>query len=100
MNVYLQLEQRHAYETAKLNPPHRFVPWVVVNNQPLEEVSLQIASMIYVSFGFESQTMLICVYTGFLECCELCMQSLQRQSGTKSLQISFTEGKSGEEFGF
>ncbi|KAJ6750377.1 hypothetical protein OIU85_000956 [Salix viminalis] len=33
----MQLEKKYAAETAKLNPPHRFVPWVVVNNQPLRE---------------------------------------------------------------
>ncbi|KAK4342690.1 hypothetical protein RND71_038506 [Anisodus tanguticus] len=32
-----RLEQAYADETAKLNPPHRFVPWVLVNNQPLQE---------------------------------------------------------------
>lgn len=32
-----QLEQQYAEETGKLNPPHAFVPWVVVNNQPLYE---------------------------------------------------------------
>eukprot|EP00257_Ricinus_communis_P020185 XP_015579360.1 gamma-interferon-inducible lysosomal thiol reductase isoform X2 [Ricinus communis] len=31
------LEQKFAAETAQLSPPHRFVPWVVVNNQPLQE---------------------------------------------------------------
>lgn len=34
----MQLEQKYATETAQLKPPHRFVPWVVVNNQPLQEV--------------------------------------------------------------
>ena len=33
-----QIEQKYAKETAELNPPHRFVPWVVVNNQALQEV--------------------------------------------------------------
>ncbi|EFH47170.1 predicted protein [Arabidopsis lyrata subsp. lyrata] len=32
-----QLEQRYAEETSELYPAHRFVPWVVVNNQPLQE---------------------------------------------------------------
>ncbi|PIN22987.1 Gamma-interferon inducible lysosomal thiol reductase [Handroanthus impetiginosus] len=32
-----QLEQAYAEETANLNPRHRFVPWVVVNNFPLQE---------------------------------------------------------------
>ncbi|XP_027337621.1 gamma-interferon-responsive lysosomal thiol protein [Abrus precatorius] len=31
------IEQKHAKETAQLNPSHRFVPWVVVNNQALQE---------------------------------------------------------------
>ncbi|GMY25586.1 gamma-interferon-responsive lysosomal thiol protein [Fagus crenata] len=31
------IEQKYAKETAQLNPPHRFVPWVVVNNKPLQE---------------------------------------------------------------
>ncbi|KAL5701834.1 hypothetical protein ACHQM5_027128 [Ranunculus cassubicifolius] len=32
-----QLVLKYANETASLRPPHRFVPWVVVNNVPLEE---------------------------------------------------------------
>ncbi|KAL8262313.1 hypothetical protein R6Q59_026395 [Mikania micrantha] len=31
------LELKFADETKKLNPPHRFVPWVLVNNHPLQE---------------------------------------------------------------
>lgn len=38
----LQLEQAYADETAQLNPRHRFVPWVLVNNIPLQEVSLSL----------------------------------------------------------
>ncbi|XP_021647754.2 gamma-interferon-responsive lysosomal thiol protein isoform X1 [Hevea brasiliensis] len=30
-----KLEVEHGYETAHLDPPHAFVPWVVVNYQPL-----------------------------------------------------------------
>ncbi|XP_030465963.1 gamma-interferon-responsive lysosomal thiol protein [Syzygium oleosum] len=33
----IKLERRNADETARLNPPHRFVPWVLINNQPLQE---------------------------------------------------------------
>ncbi|KAL6136074.1 hypothetical protein ACLB2K_061375 [Fragaria x ananassa] len=32
-----QIETKYAKETAKLNPPHRLVPWLVVNNKPLAE---------------------------------------------------------------
>ncbi|XP_023880451.2 gamma-interferon-responsive lysosomal thiol protein-like [Quercus suber] len=32
-----KLLQKYADETGHLNPPHRFVPWLVVNNQPLLE---------------------------------------------------------------
>ncbi|XP_020236240.1 gamma-interferon-responsive lysosomal thiol protein [Cajanus cajan] len=31
------IDQKFAKETSQLNPPHRFVPWVVVNNQALQE---------------------------------------------------------------
>ncbi|KAG5584840.1 hypothetical protein H5410_045274 [Solanum commersonii] len=32
-----RLETAYADETTKLKPAHRFVPWVLVNNQPLQE---------------------------------------------------------------
>ncbi|CAN0927853.1 Gamma-interferon-responsive lysosomal thiol protein [Linum grandiflorum] len=32
-----ELERQHAAETGQLNPQHRFVPWVVVDGQPLQE---------------------------------------------------------------
>ncbi|GMI71438.1 OAS HIGH ACCUMULATION 1 [Hibiscus trionum] len=31
------LENQYAAETARLNPSHKFVPWVLVNGQPLQE---------------------------------------------------------------
>ncbi|KAL3830213.1 hypothetical protein ACJIZ3_019015 [Penstemon smallii] len=37
--VGYKLEKAYAEETANLNPRHRFVPWVIVNNLPLQEVS-------------------------------------------------------------
>jgi interferon gamma-inducible protein 30 len=37
-NKTKQIDQKYAKETAQLNPAHRFVPWVVVNNQALQEV--------------------------------------------------------------
>lgn len=34
----MQLQLKAAYETERLQPPHRFVPWVIVNNKTLEQV--------------------------------------------------------------
>lgn len=31
------LENQYAAETAQLDPPHKFVPWVLVDGQPLQE---------------------------------------------------------------
>lgn len=36
----MQLQRRDAYETERLQPPHKFVPWVIVNNKTLEQVGI------------------------------------------------------------
>lgn len=38
----MQLELKYANETNALQPPYKFVPWIVVNGVPLKEVSFSI----------------------------------------------------------
>lgn len=36
--ISMQLELQYAAETNNLQPPHKYVPWVVVDGQPIYEV--------------------------------------------------------------
>ncbi|PNX82910.1 gamma-interferon-inducible lysosomal thiol reductase-like protein, partial [Trifolium pratense] len=49
------IDQKYAKETAQLNPAHRFVPWVVVNNQALQELEcapLKVSDSIFPGANF------------------------------------------------
>ncbi|KAL4297077.1 hypothetical protein GQ457_12G008520 [Hibiscus cannabinus] len=48
------LENQYAAETALLNPQHKFVPWVLVNGQPLQEDFKNFVT--YVCNGIQGQT--------------------------------------------
>ncbi|KAL4347925.1 hypothetical protein GQ457_17G006210 [Hibiscus cannabinus] len=41
--IGLKLLLQHGDETENLKPPHEYVPWVVVNNAPLKDVSLSLS---------------------------------------------------------
>lgn len=40
--IYMQLELPYAIETSTLEPSHKYVGWVVVDGEPLYEVSFAI----------------------------------------------------------
>lgn len=43
----MQLGQNYIKETTKLNPPLSFVPWVVVDDQPIGKVCLFFSIIIF-----------------------------------------------------
>lgn len=84
LQIDMQLTLKYAEETDSLKPPHRFVPWVTVNDQALEEVGPSYSSQ------FLSQLIIqlfVSLGAGFPKFYSLRLQSIQRQISTKCLQI-------------
>lgn len=78
--VIFQLERRKAVETTSLNPQHRFVPWVVVDNHALQDgTGLLIHRSVTTSSLPQNMSQVvisICFIAGFPEFRELHMQGL------------------------
>ncbi len=50
-----QLQEDAAKETASLNPPHQFVPWVVVQGVPLGDTFEQLKTYVCVSLKADNR---------------------------------------------
>lgn len=50
----MQIEQKYANETMHLNPPLKFLPWLVLNNQPIGNVGHLSLSLYYYFFCFDA----------------------------------------------
>lgn len=49
----MQLELAYAKETNALQPPHKYVPWVTVDGEPLYEVRLHLFDLCYPYFSLQ-----------------------------------------------
>jgi len=83
----VQFGQKYIDETAKLDPPHSFVPWVVVNNEPIGKVclfSLFFSFIITHTIGlvskllrkYSSRLLFVMLISGLWKFYILCLQGL------------------------
>lgn len=76
-----KLELKYAALTAALKPPHEYVPWVVVNDQPLFEDDENFVSYICKAYGGPRPS----------ACNEVSFSSVLRQKDTHVHPVCYTE---------
>ncbi|KAF2613835.1 hypothetical protein F2Q70_00006971 [Brassica cretica] len=89
-----QLELKYAEETSELHPAHTFVPWVVVNNQPLQENYQNFVMYVCNAYGsnqnYQNFVMYVCNAYGSNQVPEAC-RNLNHSVETQSTFNSSVE---------
>ncbi|KAK9124602.1 hypothetical protein Sjap_014204 [Stephania japonica] len=84
-----KLELKYAAETNALQPPHKYVPWVVVDGQPLYEEYMNFIS--YVCAAYKG--------TAVVKACkELLLQTVTEVKSDRTPQVSFADQSSTSPF--
>lgn len=94
--IFMQLGQTYINEISHLSPSPSFVPWVVVNNQPVGKVSTFFSYSYFLihqhlwSLDYWEYThqWVLFVSSGLCKFYTLCLQGLRRSCCSRGLQIS------------
>ncbi|KAG6527498.1 hypothetical protein ZIOFF_009601 [Zingiber officinale] len=79
-NISLRLELEYAAKTDALEPPHTYVPWVVVNGQPLYEEYEDVEA--YICQAYTGETPNACTETSLIT---------NRQNARTQVHVSFVD---------